>query len=60
MRRHNSSSGEEGWLFSYVDAESRIPPKHPLRAIRPIVSEVLPILNTDFAGLGIDERVRSP
>ena len=40
-----------GSLFSYVDLESRIPPKHPLRAIRTIVNEALSTLDADFAGL---------
>ena len=40
-----------GSLFSYVDLESRIPPKHPLRAIRAIVNEALSTLDADFAGL---------
>lgn len=40
-----------GSLFSYVDLESRIPPRHPLRAIRAIVNEALATLDADFAGL---------
>ena len=40
-----------GSLSSYADLESRIPPKHPLRAIRAIVNEALSALDDDFAGL---------
>lgn len=39
---------DQGSLFSYVDPEERIPPKHPLRKIRPVVREVLASLNGDF------------
>ena len=39
---------DQGSLFSYVDPEERIPPKHPLRTVRPIVREVLAGLNDDF------------
>ena len=28
-------------MFSYVSAEQRVPPDHPLRAIRALVDEVL-------------------
>lgn len=40
-----------GSLFSYVDLESRITPKHPLRAIRAFVNEALSTLDADLAGL---------
>jgi transposase len=40
---------DRGSLFSYVDPEDRIPLKHPLRKIRPVVREVLASLNDDFA-----------
>ena len=39
---------DQGSLFSYVDPEERIPPKHPLRTVRPVVREVLAGLNDDF------------
>jgi transposase len=39
---------DQGSLFSYVDPEDRIPLKHPLRKIRPVVREVLASLNDDF------------
>ena len=38
-------------LFSYVSCEARVPPSHPLRAIRAIVDEALEILSPDFSGL---------
>lgn len=39
---------DQGSLFSYVDPEERIPLKHPLRKIRPVVREVLAALSDDF------------
>ncbi|MCC2099251.1 MAG: IS5 family transposase [Hyphomicrobiales bacterium] len=39
---------DQGSLFSYVDPEGRIPLKHPLRKIRPVVREVLALLDADF------------
>ena len=41
---------DQGSLFSYVDPEDRIPLKHPLRKVRPVVREVLASLNDDFDG----------
>ncbi len=46
--------GEDRWsgsLFSYVDLESRIPAKHPLRMIRTVVNEVLGSLSGEFERL---------
>jgi transposase len=40
---------DQGGLFSYIDAEARIPKGHPLRVIRPIVRDVLKTLDADFA-----------
>lgn len=40
---------DQGSLFSYVDPEDRIPQKHPLRKIRPVVREVLAEMDDDFA-----------
>ena len=37
-----------GSLFSYVDLEERIPPRHPLRKIRSVVNDALRSLDTDF------------
>ena len=48
MRGGDERSGE---LFSYVDLEKRVRPDHPLRAIRVIVNEALPVLGADFAAL---------
>lgn len=38
-------------LFFYVNCEARVPPNHPLRAIRAIVDEALDVLSADFDGL---------
>lgn len=38
-------------LFSYVSCEARVPPGHPLRAIRAIVDEALEVLSPSFEGL---------
>ena len=38
-------------LFSYVSAEDRIPPDHPLRAIRTLVDEILGEMSRDFGRL---------
>ncbi len=46
-----SSAEKSGTLFSYVDLESRIPEKHPLRTIRAIVNEALAALDGDFGEL---------
>ena len=48
MRGEDRSSGS---LFSYVDLESRVPAKHPLRMIRAVVNEVLGSLSRDFEAL---------
>jgi transposase len=38
-------------LFSYVSCEARVPPDHPLRAVRAIVDEALEVLSADFERL---------
>jgi transposase len=38
-------------MFSYVSAEERVPPDHPLRAIRALVDEVLREMSREFDGL---------
>lgn len=38
MRGTDETSGS---LFSYVDLEERIPPRHPLRKIRQVVNDAL-------------------
>ena len=48
MRGSDQSSGK---LFSYVDLEDRVPPNHPLRAIRGIVNDVLTGLSAEFEKL---------
>jgi len=48
MRGSDSTSGT---LFSYVDLESRVPAKHPLRVIKAIVDDVLGSLDGEFERL---------
>lgn len=38
-------------MFSYVSAEQRVPPDHPLRAVRTLVDEVLAGMSREFEGL---------
>jgi transposase len=38
-------------MFSYVSAERRVPPDHPLRAIRRLVDDVLRDMSREFDGL---------
>jgi transposase len=45
------SDERNGSLFSYVDLEERIPPRHPLRKILAIVNDALATLNDEFAKL---------
>lgn len=45
MRGTDARSGS---LFSYVDLESRVPAKHPLRLIKAIVDDVLLSLDAEF------------
>jgi len=51
MRGSDQRSGE---LFSYVDIEARVPSRHPLRAIRSIVNDVLASLDGEFDKLYAD------
>src|SRR3954471_7921341 len=38
-------------MFSYVSAEERVPPDHPLRAIRAFVDEILREMTREFEAL---------
>jgi transposase/ribosomal protein S6E (S10) len=38
-------------MFSYVSLEQRVPPDHPLRAIRQVVDELLRAMNQELEGL---------
>jgi transposase len=38
-------------MFSYVSPEQRVPPDHPLRAIRALVDDVLRAMSREFDGL---------
>ena len=51
MRGVDETSGS---LFSYVDLEERIPPRHPLRKIRQVVNDALASLDADFEALNAD------
>jgi transposase len=46
---------DQGGLFSYIDAEKRIPADHPLRQVRGLVREVLKELSRSFSRLYSDE-----
>ena len=48
MRGEDRSNGQ---LFSYIDIESRIHPKHPLRLIREVVNDALAGLSAEFERL---------
>lgn len=45
------SDARSGSLFSYVDLEQRVPPKHPLRVIKTIVDDALVALDAEFERL---------
>ena len=49
--RMRGSDRTSGSLFSYVDLEQRVPAKHPLRVIKPIVDDVLHALDLEFERL---------
>ena len=53
-----------GSLFSYVDLEDRLPVKHPLRKIRPVVNDALAGLDAEFKALHMvpdhDSHVQLP
>ena len=51
MRGTDETSGA---LFSYVDLEERIPPRHPLRKIRQVVNDALASLDAEFEVLYTD------
>jgi len=48
---HAGIGSNSGSLFSYVDLESRVPPKHPLRVIKAIVDDALRALDAEFEKL---------
>jgi len=51
MRGADETSGS---LFSDVDLEERISPKHPLRKIRQVVNDALASLDAEFEALYTD------
>src|SRR5690242_18128848 len=42
---------QQSGMFSYVSLEERVPPDHPLRAIRKMVDEILRVMAKDFDGM---------
>jgi transposase len=44
----------QGWVFSYVSAEERVPTDHPIRRIRALADEALAQLGADFAKMYTD------
>ena len=42
---------QQSGMFSYVSLEERVPPEHPLRAIRNSVDEILRAMAKDFDGM---------
>src|SRR6187455_2660418 len=51
MARMRGDDRQPDAMFSYVSAEQRVPPDHPLRAIRALVDEVLRDMSREFDGL---------
>jgi hypothetical protein len=43
--------GTSGSLFSYVDLETRVPERHPLRAMRDLVNASLASMDASFEAL---------
>jgi len=43
------SDNRQGALFSFVDLDSRIPAKHPIRKLRQIVDTILATMNGEFS-----------
>ena len=48
MRNMRGDDREPDSMFSYVSPEQRIPPDHPLRAIRSLVDDVLRHMSREF------------
>ena len=45
------SDEQQGWMFSYISPEKRVPQDHPLRSIRTMVDEALRGMSSQFAKL---------
>jgi len=45
IRRTDKANGA---LFSYLDLEERIPPRHPVRNIRRVVNDALESFDAEF------------
>ena len=48
------TDGTIGSLFSYVDLEERIPPRHQLRKIRQVLNDAFACLDAEFEALYTD------
>src|SRR3954447_4197438 len=46
---------DQGWLFSYISPEARVPANHPLRKVRELVRDVLGELNRSLSKLYASE-----
>jgi transposase len=51
MSRMRGDDRQPDAMFSYVSAEQRVPPDHPLRAIRALVDDVLRDMSREFGRL---------
>src|SRR6478672_11824319 len=51
MARMRGDDRQPDAMFSYVSPEQRVPPDHPLRAIRRLVDDVLREMSREFDGL---------
>lgn len=51
MARMRGTDHKPAAMFSYVSAEERVPPEHPLRAIRTFVDEILREMTREFDAL---------
>ena len=45
------SDEQQGWMFSYISPEKRVPQDHPLRSVRTMVDEALRGMSLQFAKL---------
>src|SRR5829696_3436700 len=51
MARMRGNDSKPAAMFSYVSAEERVPPDHPLRAVRTFVDEILREMTREFDAL---------
>ena len=58
MARMRGDDRQPDAMFSYVSPEQRVPPDHPLRAIRRLVDDVLREMSVEFDWLYARPRSR--